>query len=390
MAKKKAAAAPSRAPIAIVTADTHLRPSTWVNRRCVHGDAYYAFTQVCDLAIQYQVPIIAAGDLIDKRRNESAVVDFVRAAMDRLQAHQIHFFYIQGQHELQYPVPWLSAIHSWPTWLDAPDTHRPSISLGPAGTAVYGLDWRPADQVDEALASVPTNTGILVMHQVCQEFMGNLTTPELSFAKIPYAQTLVVGDYHVHRTHQSMGATGQQLAVLSPGSTVLQNIAEDPCKQVFVLYDDLTFQSETLLSRPYLRMSLQTEDDLAELVRDWPSALATSQEVSRAHKIPEHIQKPLLEVQYLDNIPDVYYRVTRCIGDTAELFLKEIRTAEAAVEVERAARRDVAGQGLTGCLPLLVSPNEQAELYAVLTRLLEAPSPPEVLAALRLEFGLGV
>jgi hypothetical protein len=389
MAKKKSATLPARTAIAIVTADTHLRSTTWVNRKGVQGDAYFAFKQVCNLARKHGVPVIAAGDLIDKRRNESDVVDFVRATMDTLQSNPVQFYYIQGQHELQYPVPWLSAVSGHPRWLDL--IHGSGQRTAFIGDYhMYGLDWRPGDRLDEALAQIPEDCDILVMHQVAQEFMGNIGTPELTFAKIPYAKLLIIGDFHIHQTCVTRGAQGQELMVLSPGSTVLQNIGEDPLKQVYILYSDLSFESVPLASRPFIRVQLDTAAELDLLVATWPSQLERFLGEAEQQGLPDHLRAPLLDVQYRDDIQDAYTRLTSAVGDTAHLFLRELRTSAAAVDVESEQRREAVGRGLTGCLPLLVNAEKQRELFNMLVRLLDSPAPHEAIATLRTEYGLGV
>ncbi|MHB1035027.1 MAG: hypothetical protein ACYC35_21375 [Pirellulales bacterium] len=150
-------------PIALITADTHLREKTWVARHGLTGDAYHSFRQLGELADDFGgIPIIAAGDLIDRHRNESNVVAFLAGQMQELEKREITFGYIQGQHELQYPTPWLSAIHDYPVWLDT--VQQPSAGLFlDAETLVTSLDWRPGEQVAEALEQIPEACKILVV-----------------------------------------------------------------------------------------------------------------------------------------------------------------------------------------------------------------------------------
>lgn len=374
-------------PIAIVTADTHLRDKTWVDRRGLTGDAYFSFRQLVDAAIDQHLPIIAAGDLIDRRRNEADVVEFLRVEMSRLNSATCRFYYVQGQHELQYPVPWLSAIHPHPTWLDV--EHAPGQTFK-GGVRLTGLDWRPAEHLRGALERIPTGTDVLVLHQVCQEFMGGVTAAEMNFEMVPHARVVVVGDYHVHEHKRAVGAQGQPLLAVSPGSTSLQNVGEVPEKFYYVMCDDLSFRSKPLRTRVFFRTDvLETAEQLERFVVAVPELLENLADMAAVRKLPDPLRIPIVEIQYDPELPDAYRRLVGAVGDGAHLFLREIVPGPAdEVTPDKTARREAVEQGLVGCLPLVIDPEEQPEVYAACVRLLRAPDPQQELLLLRAEHGL--
>ena len=128
-------------PVAVLCSDLHLDEYTWRDRPSLCGDSKHAFQQVVDFACKKNLPIIAAGDLIDTKRNVAGPIGFLRRCMDQLEDADCGFYYIQGQHELQ-GSPWLGEIHRWPTWLHG---RREDI----CGVQVGGIDWTPRDQVAE-------------------------------------------------------------------------------------------------------------------------------------------------------------------------------------------------------------------------------------------------
>lgn len=351
-------------PIAVATSDTHIDDYAWADRADLAGDSQYAFQQICDYAIRHELPIIAAGDLLDSKLNEAMPIEFLRGQLDRLAAADVSLCFTQGQHELQ-PRPWLSSVHDWPTWL-----HREAKVIG--GRWFYGIDWQPREQLPEQLATVPEKTEVLVMHQVCQAFMGSVTAPELDFAQIPHARLLVIGDYHVHKVLRSRGAAGQELRVLSPGATHMRKIDEPHEHRFFVIHDDLTAKSVRLRSRLYCERTLLFESDVDDFVAEIGSELRALTAEAQRNKLPPALQRPMLRVHYLPGLPDVYDRVLGAVGDLGFVWTKvlpELRsadeTSEAAAEID-----DNGSIELVDCLAELVDEAAEPEVYELCRALL--------------------
>lgn len=368
-------------PIAVVTSDTHLDDNAWSDRPEIWGDSMHAFDQICDYALKLRLPIIAAGDLIDKKKNEAGPIGHVRRWMDRLSEKNVGFYFIQGQHELQ-PSPWLSEIHSWPVWL----TGCKSLLIGDKNFT--GIDWTPADQIESELAGVPTDVDVLVMHQVCSEFMGDITSPELSIGSVPYAKLLIVGDFHEHKVLAARNRQGRNLRVLSPGSTNLRNIAEELPKRFFVLHDDLSVRSIKITSRPFLEVKIYLDEELDSFVEE----IAGRLEQIANPALPEHLQVPILRVHYRIDIPNAYYRIAAAVSALAHLFTKELLPPTDETEEEAAVsayQQEIKELGLKGCLPLALDCEDEPGPYRMLERLLNTDEPKMTIATLREEYGLG-
>lgn len=392
MVKKKRPVKRDASPLAVVTADTHLHDLTWRSRPNLRGDSYYSFRQIIDYARGHDLPLIIAGDVLDKRINESGVPYWIRQMMDTMENSGLHVYYIQGQHELQL-YPWLSAVHPWSSWV-----HETAFRLGEY--SFYGIDWTPASGVEDALARIPEKTDVLVMHQTATEFMGGLRECELTLATVPHARLLIIGDYHVSLVGREVpAADGRELIVLSPGSTCLQKIDESPTKFFYVLYDDLSVTPHQLQTRKAFDVTLLTQLAVDEFVEVIGGKIALAIEgATRKHGCPEELHKPILRVHYAAGLEGAYRRIVKAVGKQAHLFTEKLEGRE---EEER-PRTELSGKealtrmkdlGLSAFLPEVVDKDTESELFNLCQELLEAGKPEEigkVLARTRTRFELEV
>ena len=375
MAKKKR-------PVAILTSDNHLQDRAWHSRKTLEHDAYWAFDFMVEYAAENEIPaIVAAGDLIDKQKNESEIANFVREQMEFCQENDIKFYFTQGQHEMQ-PTPWFNAVHKWPIHL-AEDREQ---YIGPF--KVWGIDWTPIEELQERLDEVPDDTDLLVMHQVCSEWMGSITTPELHWNMISHATHLLVGDYHgIHESMTKRNRTNM-MTIYCPGSQAMQAIDEPKKKGFFVLYDDGSSRSVIVPSRHILQPpDLLSESELETFLEHAESACTGAQESAAIDGLWPELHKPILYVRYQYDIPDAYSRIDRAIGEHAHVFHKtlEPKPTEEQIE-ERQERKKVIEGGLVGALPQLVNREEKPDVFHVAKRLLESRVPQDELFHLREEY----
>jgi len=357
-----------------------LADRAWTSRQSLEGDAYYSFRQIVDYAIEHKLPIIAAGDLIDKQRNESRVVAFLSEQMRRLRDADVWFLYIQGQHEYQ-PIPWLSALSDWPDHLDAQ-----VIDL-PAGISVGGYDWSTPDVLEVKLGHGAANADVLVMHQVTQEWMGGIAPGEVAFTQIPDVEALIIGDYHeLSGVEHHKGAQGQPLTVLSPGSTCMQSISEPVNKYFYVMYDDLSFEAVPLKTRKVLKPNeIWLPEQLDTFVENVGHQLDGAVQRAIDSEFPGELHKPILYVKYSSQLEDAYRRLERAIGDRAHFFYKELRPeATEEQKKQRQVREQILVSGLVGALPE-VAPSKESTRYCIAYELLQSKNPREVLSRLRTE-----
>jgi hypothetical protein len=381
-------------PIAVLTSDLHIDEHAWADRPDLRGDSQDAFAQIVDYAVANRLPIIAAGDLIDKKRNDAAPIGFLRRQLDSLQEAGVPFFYVQGQHELQ-PSPWLSEIHPWPTWLSERSYGGDPLwyELGDLDFPVYGIDWTPRDRVAAELAKVPEGTKLLVMHQVMGDLMGSICTPEMNADMLPDVPLLLVGDYHQHVQLLRTNAAGRVTTILSPGSTNMREISEPARKMFYVLYDDLSFESVQLLTRRFIYKEINLPEDLENFVETIGAELENSISRDLATGLPRHLARPFLRVGYDPSVPDVYRRATTAVGDElAHLFFRELPQrqfddqAEETAEEVQAFREAFETQGLVGLLPRVLDPLASPTAYALAERLLASATPAIALQQFRAEF----
>lgn len=365
-------------PLFIGTSDWHVAPGAW-KYRAIQGDSYFSLQQIIDDAIDLRVPVVAAGDLYNVDDPEPEAVAFVNRQIDRLEAHGLPLYYLQGQHEWHRCGKWLET-HRHPIHL-----HKQVVSIN--GVTVYGLDWTPAGRLIGELESIPAGTDVLACHQVWSEFMGSLAKPEGSIASIPYQGDLVVltGDYHVQVSKDVVSPDGYRRTIYSPGAIAMQSVDEDPRKGYWLFQRNRVAAVEAvaqpLLTRPVFSFSVHTAEALDALMMEY-SAEVFSAEV--AEDLPENLRKPIVAVTYYDDIPDVYSRLVATFGERSHLFLSALSRSRS-VLAPISARRE-AGRGCTLISELGRIVSESSERYERLKRLLSAGDPLAELAALKQEF----
>jgi len=154
---------------------------------------------------------------------------------------------------------------------------------------------------------------------VWEEHMGRHASPEGALRDVPHVKLVITGDFHGHKVTTLTARDGRTLRVASPGSTCLQDVSEDPDKYFFVLYDDLSLRSVALKGRPLYRFKAYTQPQLDELVREWLPQVGPDWGV-----LPEHVATPVVQVKYLDALPEAEARIKAAAGDRCHLFLSPV------------------------------------------------------------------
>lgn len=325
----------------------------------LHGDAEWALHQIIDIACTRKLEwVVAAGDLIDKRVNDSPPIDSLARQLQRLRDCGVEFGYVQGQHEMADP-PWVQTVSCWSHHL-----HGKSTKVGPFLT--YGLDYRRTQDIGDAFAQVPKGTDIVIAHQVWEEFMGSRA--QASLAVIPHAAKCITGDFHRFEMKSIRGKTGQKLTIISPGATHMRKI-DEPDAHYVVIWNGEKFTKLKLRSRPVVRQEIVTERDLVDFCR---GAKAGFEALADANKdLPAHIRKPIIRVRYPVVLPDAKNRIAEAIGNTAFLFEDQVWPETETQQVSRKKRDELVKLGLEGCLELLVEDKGSA-LYLDTMSLLAA------------------
>ena len=361
-------------PLFVFCADLHLEDGAWTTRPGIYGDAYYSFEQIVNYCIAHKLPLVLGGDILEKKSNSARPIAKLCEGLTRMQAANVEVFYIQGNHEYDRNAPWLS-VHPWPLHI-----HDALYHIG--GVPVYGLDWLPRGEIQEAFKRVPEVAKILITHQVWKDFMGNVGRTECELTDVHHVQTVLAGDFHVTKVAESTNAHGKPIKMLSPGSTAMQDMGESPDKFFFVigLGDDneIVFEQQPLKTRALISHRVETQEALDELCagrlnREIQEALDRTVKLN----LPVEIQKPLVRVKFDKNLPDAYLRVVTCVGEQAHLFCEAI--AEKAQPRTAAARDAVKNDLVAAVGDLLGDTNES---YKLAVALLAAEDPAREIGAL--------
>ena len=153
-------------PIAAFIADTHLSSSgsAWAGS-VIRGDAEAAVRFFAEYCAKNKIPGFGAGDLFDRSLNRSAVLEIATRALQPFTESGLTFYYIKGNHDPDSP-PWLTFVSG---------THYIDNTLVELGNdyAVYGLDYRSAVDLPDALQGIPQEATILLAHQAWSEWNKN-------------------------------------------------------------------------------------------------------------------------------------------------------------------------------------------------------------------------
>lgn len=360
-------------PLFVFTADCHLEPHVWKNHPDLAGDAYFSFTQIVDYVLEEGADaLLLGGDILNVSSPDPKTMGVVSRQMERLADAHIPCYYIVGQHEKHRLAQWLD-VHPWPKHIDGQ-----TVQLD--GYKIHGISFKPRTQLAEAIAAIPPDTDILMMHQVWQEIHGDMMNPEGAISDLPDSvELLLTGDYHVHFDRPHHG-----IRVLSPGSIAMQAINEPPDKSFFaVSQSDTGFDvvSVPLATRGFAHVELESAQALEEFVEDIPHLCA---ELTREHA---EIAKPIVRVSFNAGIPDAFTRLTAAIGDRCHFFPNPLRSRQTP-EARKAVRRCSGPQGLVANLKRVMAPETPG--YDAVRQLLESDgqegAPESVLDALEANF----
>jgi hypothetical protein len=349
-------------PLFVFCADLHLEDGAWSTRPGIYGDAYYSFKQIIDYCIEYRLPLILGGDVLEKKSNSARPIAKLCEGLTRMQSVGLDVYYIQGNHEYDRNAPWLS-VHSWPVHM-----HWGSFDIN--GVKVFGLDWLPRGEIQHAFTQVPRDTDILVTHQVWKDFMGNVGRTECELTDVHHVRTVLAGDFHVTKTVESTNAQGQPIKMLSPGSICMQDCGEEASKFFFVIgsNDDGTFEFRPvpLKTRRFLDYTVKEQELLDNLCAGY---LTNDIKDARAQMtLPDEIAKPIVRIKFNKQLPDAFLRLTTTIGDAAHVFCEAL-TNKYDVEKRSSGREGSKNDLLTAIADLL---GEDTDAYKLAAAMLNA------------------
>lgn len=303
-------------PLFVFCADTHLADGAWSSRPAICGDSYFSLKQIIDYCIANMLPLVIGGDVLDVKRNLAPPVQRLCEQMSRMQTAALPVYYTQGQHELDRNITWMS-VHPWPQHVN-----RTAFAIG--DVRLYGIDWLPRGDIQTAFQEVPAVTDILVCHQVWKNLMKNIGRPECELADVHAVKYVLTGDFHITTIEVSPNAQGEPTQLVSPGSTCMQDISENPEKSFYLVSktaDGFSFDRQYLATRRFKSYQVTDQATLdtlcaGQFISDIKSMLDPT--------LPEEIRKPLVRVKFDKHLPDAHLRISTAVGEFAHLFCDAI------------------------------------------------------------------
>ena len=343
-------------PVAVIAADTHLAPNTWVNRPQIRGDAYRAFTQIIDYCLRNELPLILLGDIFEKAQPDPETISFVYGKMSQMQEYQNMVYFIQGNHDKTSP-PWLS-VHPWPV-------HAHQHSFNEGGINFYGIDYTPTTELQAELHKIPFGTDVLLCHQSWRELQ-SVGRVNGTIESIPRGLMLFTGDLHITTRKEVTNTNGDTIEVYSPGSTCMQSLAESPCKYFNILTDIKTVQKYQLSNRGFHDHDISTNEELCDFVESF-------RDYAYQHGNDESVDyRPILRVRFNNEIPEALARIELTVGEHFHLFtIPYDNVTDTVVDID--ATPTGAFDDLLSAVGTLTVPGSQ--LYNSLRRLLESAGP---------------
>lgn len=243
--------------------DTHLGNRQYGNETRA-DDMAAAFEQAIDIGVSEGVDaVIHTGDLFDSRIPSLPEVTRCVQTLRTLEAADIPFYGIVGNHDRKMNEQWLDLIHETGT---AHRLSREPTMIGDS-VALYGIDavpkpsWHATDLTLQPPASSDTFT-LLCMHQLLtppipgpDDFMADHSTREVINRVGIDIDALALGDYH-----KPVGATVDDVPVWYAGSTERCSIDETESRSVSLLeIQDGTIHREKqgLDTREFVSLSIE-------------------------------------------------------------------------------------------------------------------------------------
>lgn len=375
----------SKIPLFVVAADTHLAVNAWSKYKEIKNDSFYSFSQIIDICINYSVPLVLAGDVFDKRLPDNITIMNFLQEIKRLRVIpncQNKVLFIQGQHEYHPTTPWVSVLTDSITGLCSQHLNNRSAVIGSRLIKIIGLDWTPKSEVSRKLTDINNADNeypILIMHQSWKELMGealgNYDIAECSLDLIkPSTKLVITGDFH-----RTVSIKKNRTTLLSPGSTCMQSIDENPLKYCCLVFDDLSVKLIPLKTRQCISIEINSQDDLNEFLNN---SRYIEEVLTPQHNVPEDIATNILHVKTYPDVSDVFSTIYNYLKNRAHLIMTTLTRKPEIKHITKEIRSKCTS--IEEGLKILIQPN--TDLYCDLSSLLTSIEPKETLESIHKNF----
>lgn len=327
----------------VIFADSHLEWSAWANRPEICGDSLFSFHQIVEKACEWEASsLIGAGDIFDSPNQPEVVTRFWLECMETCHSYSIPVYTIKGQHDHRSGLDPAKArqvyddlqIRDYPDSPSALSRHVQSLDGQYACDGlITGLSYKP--QTPENLKSLyrdAPGAPILVTHQVYSRFARGKARLE----DVPDRFNMVItGDFHEFHALVQPRPSGNDLIVVSPGSTCMQSIDEPADKYFLVIAEKKNvpeglemviseipgkgYQSTEHLGLYRYLLKTRRFFSVSSSKEGFTDALRS---ITKTPDLPDTINAPLVQVHLTGRSPELTQLAREAIGDRGHLFFK--------------------------------------------------------------------
>ena len=362
----------------MVCADIHLEKAIRQDNKELTGDSFRALSQLQERAITLakaarrinrgeECVLIIAGDPTEKNRLTGGAILALREFVNKLQTAGIAVWGIEGNHDAQNqnqekPVPIIQSVGG---------QHFNERLIEMSGMKVYGLDWRPAEKLPEALKKVPP-CDILVMHAPFQHLLSFDDAWDVKLEDIPaHVKCVIAGD--VHKAQYLPAAPGRP-EFISPGSLHPCDIGQGGDHGLFVgevsidstMKPKVTWHQEKLITRPLLELEMKAVDQ-EQIQAAVLQALST---VSADNAL-----KPVMKLVYPPEIA-VALRTVLLGKELAgkAIYIPEPRYSGKLSNIRPTVEIKLDSMSLRDAVPLVADPVSDKQTYDILMMAVNSPT----------------
>jgi len=192
----------------------------------------------------------------------------------------------------------------WPGVEATPSQRRVHLSaeagcVEVSGIQLFGLDFMPRTQLQEALLSIPDNCELLCLHALVKDVMGldDVWTLDMDWVPERVSHT-VLGDWHGEP--QAGESNGRHW--LYTGSSTMRTVTEPTSKSFLQCSRDgsggFSFIRVPLKRRPFIMSEARFESELDEWAARIESVCEKAREEALANGIPDEVASPFVVLRY--------------------------------------------------------------------------------------------
>ena len=291
-----------------ISSDWHLYPCIRTKIPEMRGDSFAALQEVFQYVTDNNLSLLCPGDIFDygdKGGVSTSLAQLSSMLSEYMEkAEHVIFGFIQGNHEepsrtgVTPNQPWVSSLCHAMEGVH----HVGGTVIHHAGIRIGGLDYcRGRAAFLDALAafreSLDEPLDIFLCHQPLKQllkFEGAWSASQEDFEGI--ARVVAIGDVHIPKDWDVTWDDGSTTKFISPGSTVVTNMAETRDKKFPVLDTD-TMEVEWVK----LRQQREFWDQTAVTTQDQDGLVEAVKTYTPPEYLVEELRRPYIKLRYRPN-----------------------------------------------------------------------------------------